>query len=207
MAGRRELLAGLVAPTSDDSGFSLVELMVVIVIFGVVGAVTVAGVVQGMETTTDSRARADAQQEVRTVVERVSRELRAAERLFDVQPSRVDLEVVRGDRRTRFVYEVDDAGALIQHRTDLARDDEEEFDRQDDPDRSSTLMTDVVEAELFEPMGLEGGALDLDDGDDLEDVRRIGMTVVRAVPTVQDGEVRVETMVWPRNTKTVEGDF
>ena len=66
----------------DSRGLTLVELLVVLALLGVVGAVMLSGVVSGLRATDQVEAEADALDEVRVAVERLSRDLRQA-RLVD----------------------------------------------------------------------------------------------------------------------------
>lgn len=60
----------------EQDGFTLVELLVVMVILGVVGAVTTTGLIQGMRTTDRVQARADALVELERAGQRLEREIR-----------------------------------------------------------------------------------------------------------------------------------
>lgn len=60
----------------DESGFTLVELLVVILIVGVVGGVTLTGLVQGMQTSARADERIQAFSDLQRASERVSRDLR-----------------------------------------------------------------------------------------------------------------------------------
>lgn len=61
-----------------ESGFSLVELLVVILILGVVGGYTLTGLVRGMQTTDRVEARVQTFTDLQRASERVSRDLRRA---------------------------------------------------------------------------------------------------------------------------------
>lgn len=60
----------------DQHGFSLVELLVVVLILGVVGGVTVTGLVRGFRTSAAADARIVAYTDLQRASERVSRDLR-----------------------------------------------------------------------------------------------------------------------------------
>lgn len=61
---------------SDESGFSLVELLVVVLILGIVGAMTLTSLVQGMRTTDRIEARIQASTDLQRAAERIARDLR-----------------------------------------------------------------------------------------------------------------------------------
>lgn len=59
-----------------DEGLTLVELMIVVLILGVVGGITVTGLVRGMQTTDRIEARVEAFTDLQRAAERVARDLR-----------------------------------------------------------------------------------------------------------------------------------
>lgn len=61
---------------AEDGGFTLVELLVVVLILGVVGGYTLTGLVQGMQTTDRLDARIQTFSDLQRSSERVSRDLR-----------------------------------------------------------------------------------------------------------------------------------
>lgn len=71
-------MRSLMSRKDDEAGFTLVELLVVVVILGVVGGYTLTGLVQGMRTADRVEARADALAELERAGQRVARELRRA---------------------------------------------------------------------------------------------------------------------------------
>lgn len=68
----------MIALRKPQSGFTLVELVLVIVLLGIIGAASTRFVRQGVEIYSDSVVRDNLQQQGRFAVERVSRELRNA---------------------------------------------------------------------------------------------------------------------------------
>lgn len=60
----------------SEEGFSLVELLVVVLILGVVGAFTIQGLVQGMRTTDRVQSRLEAMAELERATQRTARDLR-----------------------------------------------------------------------------------------------------------------------------------
>ncbi len=68
----------MLPPTSREQGFTLVELVAVIVLLGIVAVATTQFIGQGMSVFVDTSRRDSLQQEGRFVVERITRELRNA---------------------------------------------------------------------------------------------------------------------------------
>lgn len=73
----------------SEQGFTLIELIVVLVILGVVGAAITATTVNAFRARTFQQEMADAQFEARLVFERVRREVRAARRVEAISPDMV----------------------------------------------------------------------------------------------------------------------
>jgi prepilin-type N-terminal cleavage/methylation domain-containing protein len=85
----------------SDEGFTLVELLVVVLLLGVVGSIVTAGLVTGMQSTRSSQARIEAMAELQRGAERITRELRAACPVTSMGPDQVVAAVVR-DGQTRY---------------------------------------------------------------------------------------------------------
>jgi prepilin-type N-terminal cleavage/methylation domain-containing protein len=92
----------------DEAGFTLIELLVVIILLGVVGGVAMSGIVTGLHATRRGEARVAALNDLQKGIERVGRELRAAEELrFESgsDPSEVVIaRIVRGGERLQYRY-------------------------------------------------------------------------------------------------------
>jgi prepilin-type N-terminal cleavage/methylation domain-containing protein len=65
-------------PRDTEGGFTLVELLVVLMLLGVVGSMVTAGLVSAMRSTHSTQARIEAMAELQRGAERITRELRAA---------------------------------------------------------------------------------------------------------------------------------
>ncbi|CAN5342810.1 hypothetical protein BH23ACT9_BH23ACT9_19450 [soil metagenome] len=72
-------------PSRSDAGFTLVELLVVIVLTGVIGATMVTSVVRSLDVTNRATSRVEALTDMQRALQRMSRNIRAAE---PVSPSR-----------------------------------------------------------------------------------------------------------------------
>lgn len=112
-----------------DEGFTLVELLVVMLISGVVGTMVVTSFVGATRATERATARVDALNELRPAAERLTRDLRAASPLvLDAgggYDTRLGMQLTRGGERFRHTYYlVGTAGAweLWQERVRLEDD-------------------------------------------------------------------------------------
>lgn len=98
-------------PRQED-GFTLVELLVVILLLGVVGSVVTAGLVSAMQHTRDSQERIYAMAELQRGAERITRELRAACPVMAIDDDDVTVAVQRGDQTTYHQFYRDDSDRL-----------------------------------------------------------------------------------------------
>jgi prepilin-type N-terminal cleavage/methylation domain-containing protein len=112
--------------SEQDSGFSLVELLVVIVLLGIVGTVTTAGVVNALRTTRVQTDETGTLESAKVAIERVTREIRGANALVTCQPRTMAFTYTQANVRTAITFTVtaDSANAseLTQDKTvtDLA---------------------------------------------------------------------------------------
>lgn len=196
---------------AHDAGATLVELLVVMLLVGVVGGIALSGTVMGMDSSRHAQERVDALTDTQTMVERVSREVRASARLNDLDASLADLDVIRDDMRIRFVYEAV-GDELIQQREEFhsAAALEPGFDSQaETPDQESeqVLLDGLVDTNVFAVYGGDGRDLDLDGDGQLRDVRRVELVVVRRIGSAEaDREpLEVRATVWPRNAENLDG--
>ncbi len=190
---------------SADSGFALVELLVVMVILGVVGAVTVAGVTSGLHTTSYAQARVEALAEAQTALERISREIRAGDPVREVTDQALTLDVCRDGELRHYRYTVDPVGdqwELVQRRWDFVRDcpspDWEPVEADADRTSTRTLVRDLTDAAVFTALDRDGAELAGTATENAEDAYRV---VLRLQREVQDGRepIEAETTVTLRN--------
>lgn len=91
---------------TDQGGFTMVELLVVIVLLGVVGAGVVSAIVTALRSSAETTARIDAQQELEIALQRVTREFRVARSLAitDSYPTELGANIVRGGNPEKLVF-------------------------------------------------------------------------------------------------------
>ena len=115
----------LSARRGREGGFTLVELLVVLVIFGVIGGFVTATIVSALQTSRRAEARIHALNDLQRGIERVGRELRAASPLFlhegQAFAEGVGAQVVRGGERILYEYYLIDTGDSVELREDVTR--------------------------------------------------------------------------------------
>lgn len=94
---------------SDQSGFTLVELVIVVFLLGVVGAIVGVSMVRGLQAESRAQERIEASEEMQIALERMSREIRAARvPLAEAEPGAITLDVLRDGGCVRFRFWVQD---------------------------------------------------------------------------------------------------
>lgn len=96
----------------DEQGFTLVELLVVMLLMGIIGAFTLTGLVQGLETSNTADRRVQALTDLQQSGQRVARELRMACRVETAQPDVAAVDVLRDGTRYRYTISVGADGVL-----------------------------------------------------------------------------------------------
>jgi prepilin-type N-terminal cleavage/methylation domain-containing protein len=173
----------------DEGGFTLVELLVVLVLLGVVGGIVASGLTTAMRSTRQTQARIDAMAELQRGAERISRELRAACPVVGIlDPHEVTAAIQRDGERLRHTYRFDAATGILSQT--VARDD-------------AGTWTTVVDGRPLVQDLLDPTAtftyLDLDEDPAAlaRDVRTVRLVMRRDLP--EQGPIEVETLVSLRN--------
>lgn len=186
----------------DDRGFGLVELLVVMVLLGIVGAILVASMVSGMRTTSYGQQRVESIANAQVGMERMARELRAADPLRVAEPDQAAADVRRAGVLHHYIYRAEDTGGqidIVEERwtfQDPAVFDAPDFDPYSEtPDESTerTLVWDIEASTVFEYRDHAG-----DPPATVGAVRRIVIEVIREVQADRS-PVRVKTSVKVRN--------
>lgn len=199
----RDVIGGIRG--GEDGGFTLVELLVVMVILGVVGTVTVAGITSGLRTTSYAQARVDTLAETQTTIERISREIRGGHPVREITEDRMTLDVCRDGQLRHYRYTVEVAGdqwELVEERWDFARAcpdpewDPVETNAQQTSTR--TLARQLTDDAVFTALDRDGGALTGTAAANADDLHRV---IVRVRREVQEGRdpIEAETTVTLRN--------
>jgi prepilin-type N-terminal cleavage/methylation domain-containing protein len=83
------------ASSGADSGYTLSEMLVVLVLLGIVGAIVTTASVTGLHHEGDLQDRTDATSQARTALERVDRDIRSTYPLLAASPTQIVLQEVQ----------------------------------------------------------------------------------------------------------------
>lgn len=202
-----------------DGGFTLVELLVVLVIFGVVGGFVTATIVSALQTSRRAEARIHALNDLQRGIERVGRELRAASPLLldenkDFNDG-VAAQVVRGGERILYEYYLVDTGDSVELREDVTR---RNLDGDLISEQQGLFIADIANLETGTPLftyfitdPATGAIREIDCDDEglgPEEclnkhltATQIRLTLEKVLPEAEP--IRVETIVNIRNTRFV----
>jgi prepilin-type N-terminal cleavage/methylation domain-containing protein len=98
----------------DDAGLTLIELLVTMIIMSVIGAVVTAGIVTSLTDQHRERTRLDAVSSSQRVLERVTKDLRAANPLVAGDASSVTMLVYHGTACQQRRYYVNASSQLVE---------------------------------------------------------------------------------------------
>lgn len=97
----------------DQSGFTLVELLVVVFLVGVVGTITTAGMVGAMRVTRVQDDETRTLSSAKVAMERITREIRGANALVNCQPRSMTFTYTRGTVRTGITFSVQTVSSTV----------------------------------------------------------------------------------------------
>ena len=180
----------------DEAGFSLIELMVVLVILGVVGAIIAGGLTSGLRASNQAQARIEAYEDLQIAVERISRDLRGASGLLAIEDANWNVgEGLRFDRLqdgegrcARFTYWVEGASLRVteQNSTDGCT----TFTS----DGTSVLVPhlDNTTVFTFSTYNDVGERVQIDEPDDIDDISIVTIRLTRTLVGQQNATVRTD---------------
>jgi type II secretory pathway pseudopilin PulG len=174
-----------------ELGLSVVELLVVLTIFGVISAIIAVTTTRGLQADSQARERITAFEDMQIGLERMSREVRAADPVISAQGDEIVVQVFRSGECLRYRYTLD--GAVLRT---------QQWRSTDDCQTLTNLGEQVLfrglepTSDLFEYQDRQGNALS-------EPIAagNIGTVRIRLIrPLVGDREAEVSTVVRLRNS-------
>lgn len=181
----------------DEAGFSLIELMVVLVILGIVGTIITTSLTRGVRASNQAQARIEAYEDMQIAIERVSRDVRGA-----MTPLRaieggtwgvgegIQLERLQdGDGAcARFTYWVQ-AGAL---RVAEERSTDGCVTFTTPSERILVPQLDNTQVFTYSTYDEDGDRVTITDSDDIEDISIVTITFTRTLVGQQNATVRTD---------------
>lgn len=174
----------------QDDGFSLVELLIAMFLAAVVGGVAVSGIVGGLQQSARTQDRIDAFNELQLAMERMSREVRAADPIIVATDTRIEVQVRRDGQCSQFSYEL--TGDVLRVQRDVSNDDCETF---------TTGMPTPLASEVVNPVGRPMFSYQTHDGSVATTEDEIGVVNIEIQRDIPDQPpVAVSTVVNVRNS-------
>jgi prepilin-type N-terminal cleavage/methylation domain-containing protein len=138
---------------STESGFTLVELLVVLLLLGVVGGFVTTSIITSLQASRRGEARVMALNDLQLGIERVGRELRAAEELR-IEPGSdpaqaIGAQVIRNGQRVTYRYYLVPVGDGAELREDVTR---RSLSNQLISERNGLFITDISNLETGTPL-------------------------------------------------------
>lgn len=103
----------------DDRGFTLVELLVVMILLSVIGAIFTGGMMSGMRADRRTRDRVNVTADLAKGVDRITKQVRVAAPVIAFSPTSLSVETYRNGKRYRYTYTYDAAAATVSEKRDV----------------------------------------------------------------------------------------
>lgn len=184
------------ARVQSEQGFSLVELLVVIAIGSVVAAITTGAIITGLHQQRELSARTHTLNEVKMSLERMTREIRAADPVVSAEPDELRVEVKRRGATISFRYRVEQYAAEgnSRHRV-VVEEEATDDDTGITTSRSYTLLENLVDGEVFTFTDGHGNEVTV-----AGDVRTVVLSL-RAETGLRGSEVTLRDEITVRNAR------
>lgn len=179
---------------ADQRGITVVEILVVVALLGIVGAIVASSMVRGFQADAEARDRITAFEDMQVALERMSREIRGANPLLLAEDDQIEVQVLRDGQCLHFRYRLPDGEEDVLVRQRRSTDGCNTFtDLAEQP-----LMQGLEGGPIFEYRDRHGQVLDPDEGPIVGDVRTVRITFQRSL--IRDRQVEVNTIVQLRNS-------
>lgn len=175
---RRRTARSLTA--QDERGFTLVEVLVAIVIAAIVGGLTVGVVARSAEQERSTTSHVTTLNEGKTALERLTRDVRAADPVLEAEPNEIVVVVRDGSSiRWRRWHASDGVLTVEEERFDRDEAPEDWDDAPTESKTTQTLLRSLDDPEPFSYRNAAGDDLDLDADENVaQDVRAVRVDLV-----------------------------
>lgn len=178
--------------SGNAAGFTLVELLVVVILLGVVGAIVSSGIISSLRADRRTRARVAVTADLTTGVDRMSKQLRVAAPVIDFSAESVTVQTYRDGLRWRHTFAHDTTAKTVTETI-------QRFPSESavTPDQTTTkiLLTGVTndgETPMFRYYDKDGTV-----AGEVDEVARVVLTLVET--PFEQGPIRFETSINLRN--------
>lgn len=101
----------------DQRGITVVELLVVLTILGIISAIVAVSTIRGLQADSQARERITAFEDMQIALERMSREVRAANPVVSAADDEIVVQVFRDDDWHCFRYALDGSDLVTQQQS------------------------------------------------------------------------------------------
>jgi type II secretory pathway pseudopilin PulG len=183
------------ARLKSETGVSLVELLVVMMIAAIVGAITTATIVNGLHQQRELSSRTYTLNDAKMTLERMTREIRAADPVLVAQPDQLRVEVRRNDATISYRYELESYTDNGAERYRIAVEQVTTDASGATTTSNTTLLGGLIDPDIFAYRDGQGNP-----ATSAGDVRTVVVTL-RAATGLRGGEVNLGDEITVRNAR------
>ena len=178
----------------EQAGFTLVELLVVMILLGVIGSIVGSGIVSSMRADRKTRERVAVTGDLTKGVDRMTKQIRVAAPIIDFSSTSLTVETYRNSLRYRYAYAYDASAKTVTETLSTYASASDVTPMSVDTQTLLRNVTNGTATPMFEYYDRDGATATA-----IDDIARVEISLVETPTGDAQGPISFSTSVFLRN--------